>query len=151
LSIYDPVSNGIFTGDTVGIQYEQLIPDGVDLFLPSTSPDQFDPDAMKHAIEKVREMDVDRIYFGHFGMTENVNEALKQVSEWLAIFEWEGGRAFRSGEGYDELAVRLLQRVKKHLRLLFIDDEHDVYAIINMDMQVSSLGIMDYFQKQSAR
>src|SRR5690625_2393642 len=28
-SIYDPVSNGIFTGDTAGIRYQQLIHDGV--------------------------------------------------------------------------------------------------------------------------
>ena len=45
-SIYDPVSNGMFTGDTVGIRYEQLIRDDVDLFLPSTSPNQFDPEAI---------------------------------------------------------------------------------------------------------
>ena len=51
-SIYDPVSNGMFTGDTVGIRYKQLIGDGVDLFLPSTSPNQFDPAEMNVAIRK---------------------------------------------------------------------------------------------------
>ena len=39
-SIYDPVSNGIFTGDTIGVRYKQLVADGIDLFLPSTSPNQ---------------------------------------------------------------------------------------------------------------
>src|SRR5690606_38272753 len=37
-SIYDPVSNGIFAGDTVGVRYEQLAKEGVDLYLPPTSP-----------------------------------------------------------------------------------------------------------------
>ncbi|MEN1968132.1 MBL fold metallo-hydrolase [Lentibacillus sp. N15] len=147
-SIYDPVSNGIFTGDTAGIRYEQLIPDGVDLFLPSTSPNQFDPDAMKQAINRIEEMHVDRIYFGHFGMTKKVDEALKQVSEWLDVFIQEGQQVFNEGKGYDELSGRLLQRVKEYLRTLLIDDNHGVYVIINMDMQVSSLGIIDYFQKQ---
>ncbi|MFP3490736.1 MBL fold metallo-hydrolase, partial [Staphylococcus sp. SIMBA_130] len=43
ISIYDPISNGMFTGDTVGVRYEQLVPNGVDLFLPSTSPNHFNP------------------------------------------------------------------------------------------------------------
>lgn len=147
-SIYDPVSDGIFTGDTVGIRYEQLIPDGVDLFLPSTSPNQFDPEAMRQAISRIRQMNVDRIYYGHFGMTEKVEEALKQVTEWLGVFEQEAEDTFKAGKGYDELAGRLLQQVKEYLRTLLIDDDHGVYVLINMDMQVSALGLIDYLQKK---
>ncbi|WP_106495154.1 MBL fold metallo-hydrolase [Lentibacillus sp. Marseille-P4043] len=147
-SIYDPVSNGIFTGDTVGIRYEQLIRDGVDLFLPSTSPNQFNPVAMRNAIERIHNMGVDRIYYGHFGMTEKVDYALRQASEWLAIFEYEGEEIFNQGKGHQELAERMLQRVKKHLQTLHVDDDHDVYKIIDVDMHVSALGIMDYFHKK---
>lgn len=146
-SIYDPGSNGIFTGDTVGIRYDQLIHDGIDFFLPSTSPNHFDPSAMHQAIKRIRDLHVDRIYYGHFGMTSLINEALDQVSEWLDIFVEEGEKTFAAGEGYAELATRLLYRVKEHLRQLNVPDNHDVYILINLDMQVSALGIIDYFQK----
>ncbi|WP_188456000.1 MBL fold metallo-hydrolase [Virgibacillus oceani] len=146
-SIYDPVSNGIFTGDTVGIRYEQLVQDGVDLFLPSTSPNQFDPDAMRTAIDRIQAMNVDRIYYGHFGMTEKVEEALRQAAEWLSVFEKEGHQVTAEGKGYDELAGRMLYRVKEYLRTLLIEDEHPVYVLINLDMQVSALGIVDYLQR----
>ncbi|WP_099156619.1 MBL fold metallo-hydrolase [Virgibacillus ndiopensis] len=148
-SIYDPVSNGIFTGDTVGIRYDQLVNDGVDLFLPTTSPNQFDPDAMRSAIDRIQEKDVDRIYYGHFGMTEKVDEALRQVADWLTIFEKEGQQVAAEGKGYDELAGRLLYRVKEYLRTLLIEDEHPVYVLINLDMQVSALGIVDYLQRKN--
>lgn len=146
-SIYDPGSNGIFTGDTVGIRYDQLIHDGIDFFLPSTSPNHFDPSAMHQAIKRIRDLHVDRIYYGHFGMTSLINEALDQVSEWLDIFVEEGEKTFAAEEGYAELATRLLYRVKEHLRQLNVPDNHDVYILINLDMQVSALGIIDYFQK----
>src|SRR5699024_12194660 len=42
-SIYDPVSNGVFTGDTTGIRYEQLAREGLACFLPSTTPNDIDP------------------------------------------------------------------------------------------------------------
>src|SRR5699024_5587550 len=88
-SIYDPVSNGIFTGDAVGIRYEQLIDDDVDFFLPSTSPNHFDPEVMHQTIQRVREMNVSRIYYGHFGMTLKIDKALNDVSEWLDVFAEE--------------------------------------------------------------
>src|SRR5699024_7680095 len=61
-SIFDSVSNGIFVGDTVGVYYKQLAREGIDLFLPSTSPNHFDPDAMHTSIERIRNMNVDKIY-----------------------------------------------------------------------------------------
>ncbi|RDW21090.1 MBL fold metallo-hydrolase [Oceanobacillus arenosus] len=146
-SIYDPTSNGMFTGDTVGVRYAQLSRNGVDFFLPSTSPNHFDPSAMETSIKRIRELNLNRIYFGHFGMTEYVDVALQQVSKWLSIFVEEGERVFAEGKGYDELAARLMGRIRKKLRGQGIDDDHEVYILINLDMQVSSLGIMDYFQK----
>ncbi|AXI07919.1 MBL fold metallo-hydrolase [Oceanobacillus zhaokaii] len=146
-SIFDPISNGMFTGDTVGVRYAQLNRNGIDFFLPSTSPNHFDPNAMEKSIKRVRELNLDRIYFGHFGMTENVEEALQQVSKWLPIFVEEGEQVIAEGKGYDELAVRLMGRIRETLREQGIDDDHEVYILINLDMQVSSLGIIDYFQK----
>ncbi|WP_047981525.1 MBL fold metallo-hydrolase [Ornithinibacillus contaminans] len=146
-SIYDPVTNGMFTGDTVGIRYEQLTREGIDLFLPTTSPNHFDPTAMQESIERMLEMNLDYIYYGHFGMTEKTTIALHHVLEWLEIFVEEGQQVFSEGKSYDVLADRLFNRVKDHLRQLHFPDEHPVYVLINLDMQVSSLGIIDYLQK----
>ena len=146
-SVYDPVSNGMFTGDTAGVRYEQLIQEGIDLYLPTTSPNHFNPKDMEESIGRFREMNIDRVYFGHFGMTEQPDGALQQVLEWLDIFVEEGEQVMAEGIGYDELASRMLAKVKSHLRTKGIPDEHEIYIILNLDMQISALGIVDYFQK----
>ncbi|WP_342512004.1 MBL fold metallo-hydrolase [Sporosarcina sp. FSL K6-1522] len=146
-SIFDPLSNGLFTGDTVGVRYDQLIRNDVDLFLPSTSPNQFNPDAMRHAIERFGAMNLNSIYFGHFGMTNYPDEALRQVTEWLAVFMEEAEAVVAERQSYDVLARRLLERVRQHLRSLNISDDHEVYRIIELDMQVSAMGIMEYLSK----
>ncbi|SHG54575.1 MBL fold metallo-hydrolase [Ornithinibacillus halophilus] len=146
-SIYDPVSNGMFTGDTVGVRYPQLHRAGVELFLPTTSPNHFDPEAMKESINRILDKSPDRIYFGHFGMTEKTTAALMQVFEWIDVFVEEGEQVIAEGKGYDVLAVRMLNRVREHLRDLGIPDDHEGYIIINLDMQICALGIIDYFQK----
>ncbi len=45
ISIHDSLTNGIFTGDTIGIYYRELADVGEGPHLPSTSPSQFQPDA----------------------------------------------------------------------------------------------------------
>lgn len=146
-SIYDPVSNGIFTGDTVGVKYDQLIEDNVDLFLPSTSPNHFNPSDMLASIKRIQEMNVDRIYYGHFGMTDRPQLALQHVIDWLDIFMEEAEQVFVEESGYDILSKRMLSCVRSYLREQGIADEHEVYILINLNMQVSALGIIDYYQK----
>ncbi|EGA90414.1 hypothetical protein GPDM_05286 [Planococcus donghaensis MPA1U2] len=146
-SIYDPVSNGLFAGDTVGVRYDQLVRDGIDLFLPSTSPNQFNPEKMHQAIERMTKANLDTIYYGHFGKTDHPKLALQQVKEWLKIFVEEGNAAFTSNQNANQLAERLLERVRKYLQLQDVNDDHEVYDYIRVDMQVSAMGIMHTFSK----
>ncbi|MCG5105314.1 MBL fold metallo-hydrolase [Oceanobacillus alkalisoli] len=146
-SVFDPASNGIFTGDTAGVRYELLLQEGIELYLPTTSPNHFNPNDMHASLNRFAKKNVDRIYFGHFGMTENPKEALKQVAEWLNIYVEIAEEVVDEGGDYNEIARRVLKRIKEHLRGLGIPDDHEVYIIINLDVQISALGMIDYFQK----
>lgn len=145
--IYDPVSNGMFAGDTVGIRYQQLIPDNINLYLPSTSPNQFEPAAMQLAIDRFQASNFDAIFYGHFGMTTEPKEALRQASEWLVEFVEEAEAAVKQQKGPQELANRLQELVREHLRSVGVPDDHEVYKIIKVDMEVSAMGLLDYLSK----
>ncbi|ANU19437.1 MBL fold metallo-hydrolase [Planococcus plakortidis] len=147
--IYDPVSNGFFAGDTAGIRYIQLIEDGIDFYLPSTSPNQFDPGAMKASIERMEEQQFDWLYYGHYGADKNPQAALGQVLEWLEVFVEEGAAAYRSGESADQLAKRLAAPVMAQLADQGMEQPHRVEPYIEMDLQVSAQGLLDYFHRQS--
>ena len=147
--IYDPVSNGFFAGDTAGIRYIQLIEDGIDFYLPSTSPNQFDPGAMKASVERMEEQQFDWLYYGHYGADKNPQAALGQVLEWLEVFVEEGAAAYRSGESADQLAKRLAAPVMAQLADQGMEQPHRVEPYIEMDLQVSAQGLLDYFHRQS--
>lgn len=147
--ILDPVSNGFFVGDTAGIRYAQLIEDGIDFYLPSTSPNQFDPEAMKASIERMESQQLDVLYFGHYGAAMNPQAALRQVLEWLELFVEEGAAAYRHDESADQLAKRLAAPVIAQLAEKGVKQPHRVMPYIEMDLQVSAQGLLDYFRKQS--
>ncbi|TAA72707.1 MBL fold metallo-hydrolase [Planococcus salinarum] len=148
LAIVDPVSNGIFTGDTAGIHYAQLAKEGIEFHLPSTSPNQFDPESMRSSISRMREGGFTRVFYGHFGMTEKPDAAFAQALEWLDIFMEEAQAAASAGEGHTELAKRLNDMVKSSLNSLGVPEHHEVYMLIELDLMVSSMGMLDYLKKQ---
>lgn len=147
-SIYDPVSRGMFTGDTAGVLYPQLKKDGIHLVLPSTSPNQFDPDAMLASLSRFEARKLNRIYFGHFGMSEQVDDVYCQIREWLPVFVAEGESAIDAGQTYEELSRTLFERVSDHLQSQGISDDHEVLEILKLDLQVCSMGILDYLHKR---
>ena len=149
-SIYDPVSNGMFTGDTTGVYYCQLLSEGLSFFLPSTSPNQFDPDKMTRSIARFREMNLDRLYFGHFGMTEQVEEAFRQVTEWLPVFLAEGEAAWKDGLGHEAIRDRLFSRVNAYLQQQGVRNDHPAFDLIKLDLGVCAMGLLDYYEKKES-
>ena len=50
-------------------------------------------------------------------------------------------------KGYEVLAERLGSLVREHLRGLGIPDDHEVYSILQLDIEVSAMGLIDYLSK----
>lgn len=150
LSIYDPISHGIFSGDTVGIRYEQLASEGFDFYVPSTSPNQFNPTAMLASINRMKALDLDVLYFGHYGHTENVKDAFQQVEMWLPIFVEEAREVHEEGGDYGILRDRLFAEVHNYLQSKGISDDHLVYGLIQLDMTISAMGLIEYVMKENS-
>lgn len=146
-AIIEPVSNAVFTGDTAGIHYEQLAREGIDFHLPSTSPNQFDPNLMRASILRMKERGFSRAFYGHYGMSEEPDAAFEQTLEWLEIFMKEAESALQAGENPIDLASRLKKHINQHLRSLGVGDNHEVYILIELDLMVGAMGLLDYLGK----
>jgi glyoxylase-like metal-dependent hydrolase (beta-lactamase superfamily II) len=152
-SIYDSHSRGVFTGDTIGVFYPQLLKDGLEFCLPSTSPNQFQPEAMLQSAERLEQLQPERIYFGHFGMLENPRAAFEQLRFWLPKFVEAGekvmvGRANASMQEKAEAVFQALyQEVSAFLQAKNIPETSEAYDVIRLDLQVCAMGIVDYLQK----
>ncbi|MGG3999836.1 MULTISPECIES: MBL fold metallo-hydrolase [Anoxybacillus] len=155
-SIYDEKSNGIFTGDTAGVFYPQLLSYDVELYLPSTSPNQFDPEAMQASIKRFMSLHPDRIYFGHFGMSTHVQTVWDQLHYWLPIFVQIGRdivdkQKDKSFTEKTEAVFQLLfDNVQTFLRKRQVPDNADVYKVLQLDLQVCAMGLVDYIEKQKS-
>lgn len=153
-SIHDSLSNGIFTGDTIGVFYPQLVENGIEFVLPSTSPSQFDPEAMLQSLEKIETLNVDGIYFGHYGMVTNPTSVYEQIRDWLPKFVAAGEQAWadHTSDATDQMQQAvyhsLLDQITHYLAEKNITLAGDVADIIKLDLDVCSMGIVDYLIKK---
>lgn len=150
-SIYHPGVAGIFIGDTAGIYYPQLKRKGIEFYIPSTSPNQFDPDKMLHSLTLFKKLKAERLFFGHYGMSDNPSETFRQVEYWLPIFMTEAKSAYEEEDNFDSrmklTTQRLFHKLKAYLLERGIKEDDPILDILALDLEVSSMGLIDYVTK----
>ena len=72
--IHDSQTNGWFTGDTFGLSYRDFDTDKGAFLFPTTTPIQFDPEALKESVTRLRANDPDYMYLTHFGRVGDVQK-----------------------------------------------------------------------------
>lgn len=72
LVIRDGRSGHFFTGDTFGLSYRHFDHGGKQFIIPTTSPSQFDPEAMKHSLEMICAYQPEALYLTHYGQVREV-------------------------------------------------------------------------------
>lgn len=65
--VHDSASKGFFTGDTFGISYRDFDVDGRPFIFPTSTPVQFEPDALHRSVDRLMAMRPAAVYLTHFG------------------------------------------------------------------------------------
>lgn len=152
LSVWDQNSKSIFTGDVAGIQYESLAEQGVQWYIPTTSPNQFDPQLMLNSMQRIEKLNPKRICFAHFNHNDDVQNVLQQVGTWLQTFLEMGEQVLQEGGELEELKQMLYAIVSADLAdygIVLSNDERLDY-LIRMDMHINAMGILDYLAKANS-
>jgi glyoxylase-like metal-dependent hydrolase (beta-lactamase superfamily II) len=87
--ICDAASRGLFTGDTFGLSYREFDTASGPWIMPTTTPVQFQPDALRRSIERMVALAPDWIYVTHYGRVGDVPRLaallLGQLEEMVAF------------------------------------------------------------------
>ena len=70
--IRDGRSGHLFAGDTFGFSYRELDSAGRQYIFPTTSPSQFDPEALCGSIERISALGPEAVYVTHFGQLRDI-------------------------------------------------------------------------------
>ena len=140
LSFFEPLSQGVFTGDSAGAYIPEC-----DVVFPTT-PSPFRPDFALISLDKLIGLNPKFLYYSHFGKAGDAVRRLRnyqvQIRLWLNVVE-EG---LKRGEGVKELTDRIFLEDKTISRAaaneLKANPVHRKTLLEN-----SLLGFIDFVQK----
>lgn len=72
ICIIDEQTGAIFTGDMFGLSYRELDGEGRQFIFPTTTPSQFDPEAMHASIDRLLALKPEAMYLTHYGQLTDV-------------------------------------------------------------------------------
>ncbi|HBK47335.1 MAG TPA: MBL fold metallo-hydrolase, partial [Xanthomonadaceae bacterium] len=143
LCLWDARSRGWFSGDTFGLSYRELDNAAGEAFiLPTSSPVQFEPEAMRRSIERMMAYDPVAMYLTHYGRVQQparLAEALyEQIEAMVAIARSCDGRADRHRCLVAALGELYRERAQAHGCLL---DDAAVEQVLAMDIELNAQGL----------
>jgi glyoxylase-like metal-dependent hydrolase (beta-lactamase superfamily II) len=147
-AILDSTSHGIFTGDACGLAYPDLTVDGRPFIIPTTTPVQFEPEAMRESVERLTALRPECLYLTHFGRVDGVpalrDDLLRRLDAHVRIGR-EAARfetlEARFASVADDLRGYLLRELDAHGSRL---GEKEALALLGMDIDLNAQGIVHW-------
>ncbi|MBL8277607.1 MAG: MBL fold metallo-hydrolase [Pelomonas sp.] len=84
-AIWDQRSRGWFTGDTFGLSYREFDTGGAPWALPTTTPVQFEPEALKATLMRLLNFEPVRMYLTHYGAIGTSAEDVRRLAGELLV------------------------------------------------------------------
>ncbi len=142
LCVFDEASRGWFTGDTFGLAYRELHGPSGPFALPTTTPVQFEPEALHASIDRLLSFDPARAFLTHYG---EVRELGRMADDLHAAIDAMVGiaRALvaapdRHARMVDALTRHTLDRLRAQGCPLDADAAREV---LHMDMELNAQGL----------
>ena len=146
--VWDARSRSWFTGDTFGLSYRELDSTNGAFILPTSSPVQFEPEALKASIARLLSYGPDSMYLTHYGRVSDVGrlalELYTQIDAMTAIARAADGHDDRHARLVDALGAYYLERAQKHGCLL---DGARVREVIGLDIELNAQGLASWLDR----
>jgi len=114
-SLVDAAHGAVFAGDTFGVSYRAFDHEGHPFVIPTTTPVQFDPDALHASIDRILALEPRAVYITHYGERLGVPrlgaELKSRLDEMVGLARRVAGahdRGIKLREGLHAMLLRWL-------------------------------------------
>jgi glyoxylase-like metal-dependent hydrolase (beta-lactamase superfamily II) len=140
--IWDERSRGFFTGDTFGLSYREFDTARGPWLVPTTTPVQFEPEALRASVQRLLAFKPERMYLTHFGPVTQVQrlgaEFLEQLDQIVALGESVRGQVDRHAllkKGLLEICLAAVRRNQCRM------EPAEVEQLLALDIELNAQGM----------
>ncbi|MFZ1620817.1 MBL fold metallo-hydrolase [Dokdonella sp.] len=141
-SVWDERSRSFFSGDTFGLSYREFDTDKGAFILPTSTPVQFDPVALKGSIARMLLYKPEAMFLTHYSRVSDVErlgrDLFEQIDAMVAIAESSTGLADRHEFLKRKLAELYLARATAHGCTMSPQHMHE---LLSSDIELNAQGL----------
>ena len=148
----DPSSKGIFTGDSFGVSYRELDTAKGEFIFPTTTPIHFDPPEAHKAIDRLMALEPEALYLTHYSRVTDLprlaDDMHQRIDDFVAIATRHANDNNRTEAMHESMFSYFVEQLDAHG---FRADEERIHAILDMDVELNTMGIEHWLDKTMKR
>jgi glyoxylase-like metal-dependent hydrolase (beta-lactamase superfamily II) len=146
--VWDEASRGVFAGDTFGVSYRELASERGALILPTTTPVQFEPEALHRSVDRLLGLQPQIAYLTHYSRVADVERMAgdlhRRLDELVACGRAEDGRPDRSERLRAGIRELFLRAAREHGTRL---PEAQVAELLSVDVELDAQGLETWLDR----
>lgn len=148
IAIWDARSNGVFTGDTFGLSYREFDTAKGGYVMPTTTPIQFDPIALKDSVTRIAALSPDCLFPTHFSRVNDVQRLKSLFIEQLDEMVLLATALQNDDHRHENLKNGLLNIYAKHLKEHGCQlSKNEIGDFLKIDLELNAQGIEVWLDK----
>lgn len=155
--LWDSATRGWFTGDTFGLSYRVFDTASGAWVMPTTTPVQFEPEALKHSIGRLVEADPQCVYLTHYSRIDqprhHARRLLRLIDEMMEIGHTHAAKAAPERHEIYKAALRecLLADLRRHGVAPALIDDGTADDWLALDVELNAQGLAIWIDKQAQK
>ncbi len=144
--VWDALSKSMFTGDTFGLSYREFDV-GEDVFiLPTTTPVQFDPEAMLQSINRIMQYAPEKICLTHFSAIKPTEAVVKQLQDSIKYMSNLAQKYWDHEQAQQKIERLMMAYLLQGLQNMGVKDMEFCERKLKNDVTLNTQGLI-YWQK----
>jgi len=148
--VWDERSRAFFTGDTFGLSYREFDTARGAMIIPTSTPVQFEPDALHASIVRMMSFAPQRMFLTHYSRVSDLERLARdlheQIDAMVAIARTHAGAADRHARIAADLADLFIARAQAHGCTFGAERVRELLA---MDIELNTQGLEVWLDRPS--
>ena len=151
LCVHDARANVCFTGDVFGLSYREFDTAHGAFILPTTSPVQFDPDALHASINRLVALKPAAMYLTHFNRVDEIERLASDLHEQIDAMVALAHQANQQTDRHTNLVVSLTQLYGDRAAAHGWQGSHaELLELLGTDIELNAQGLEVWLDGQKS-
>jgi len=151
VAIRDSKTGHVFTGDTFGLSYRHLDNQGKQFIIPTSSPSQFDAEALHNTVSMIADLKPEALYLTHYSQVTDVPKQAADMHRLTDAYVAIARKERHSGEARHA-------NIKRGLQDLYLQEaaEHgwalqgeELLKLLELDAELNAQGLAIWVDSQA--